>query len=90
MRPYARRRARATDVRGRTPPLSTPRRREELAITRQRRHRHAVTPSRPRGQHRITVTGNPKPDPDLDLIAQALVVIGRHLDAQHSTRKESC
>jgi hypothetical protein len=56
-------------------------RKEESAITRPRR-RHATKPSRPRGrQHRITVTGNPKPDPDLNLIAQALVIIGRHLNA---------
>ncbi|MGH8571174.1 MAG: hypothetical protein ACREX8_01180, partial [Gammaproteobacteria bacterium] len=82
--PYARRRARGVDVHA-DEPLPIPARKEEPAITRQRRRRHAATPSRPKGQHhRITVTGDPKPNPNLDLIAQALVIIGRHLDTDHA------
>jgi hypothetical protein len=63
--------------------------RRNQPINRQRRRRSAAPPSRPRGrQHRITVSGNPKSDPDLDLIAQALVLISRHLGASPGIRPE--
>ena len=78
--------ARVTDVRADEPTATSPARKEEPTINRQRRRRNAAPPSRPKGpQHRIIVTGNPKPDPNLDLIAQALVAIGRDLDAGRRT-----
>jgi hypothetical protein len=87
MCPPTRAGARVTDVRADEPTATSPAHgRRNQPINRQRRRRNAAPPYRPKGQQpRITVTGNPKPDPDLDLLAQALVAIGRDLDTRHQT-----